>query len=401
MPNTLASENLIVPASKFTSLDIRGLWDLKNDLEKISNLPKVVLMENGEPIIEILNFSNQKSYHELEELWTLESSFVKDKYGKGTRLTQEVLYYRAKLGVDIIRTVWAENGYSNKDETLKSTKVIKFLSPIANEKATRKASLAKEQVLPTLEFGVKDNVLGWMLRIEGTLEILAFVKWNDWEAIRDLAAKILNKKYFLTMFALGNPEKSRRLFEQKERYANELILYKFLPRFAIQGEHKEFVNQYIKKLEDLRYRIGGGSSNYLMFSNLAPQILTNPDKPWSREDDQKILIGDHLSIQISFPKDSWYPLPEEEKRLVWEENEQKLWDIFLEKNYALGNRVLQLPVDNFETVISRNGKNNVTTTRSAIICKDETIYNEYLEQPGVWPSLVARAKKVFEEEKVQ
>ena len=290
MPNTLVSETLMTPSSKFTSLDIRGLWDLKNDLEKISNLPKVVLMENGEPIIEILNFSNQKSYHELEELWTLESNFVKDKYGKGTRLTQEVLYYRAKLGVDIIRTVWAENGYSNKGETLKSTKVIKFLSPIANEKATRKASLAKEQVLPTLEFGVKDNVLGWMLRIEGTLEILAFVKWNDWEAIRDLATKILNKKYFLTMFALGNPEQSRKLFEEKERYSNELILYKFLTRYTMQEKHQELVNQYVKKLEDLRYRIGGGSSNYFMFSNLAPQILTNPDKPWSREDDQKFLL---------------------------------------------------------------------------------------------------------------
>ena len=201
------------------------------------------------------------------------------------------------------------------------------------------------------------------------------------------------------MFALGNPEQSRKLFEEKERYSNELILYKFLTRYTMQEKHQELVNQYVEKLEDLRYRIGGGSSNYFMFSNLAPQILTNPDKPW--ELGQKILIGDHLSIQISFPKDSWYPLPEEEKRLVWEENEQKLWDIFLEKNYALGNRVIQLPVENIETVISRNGKNNVTTTRSAIICKDETIYNEYLEQPGVWPNLVARAKKVLEEEKVQ
>ena len=153
MPNTPADSTL-----KFTSLGTR-FWDINKGTPRASFVPSVILKPNGEPLIKMLNFSDEEVYYPLEELWALKSGEVMDRFGRPTRLGQEAFYRCATIGAEIIRQVWKENGYSNKGETARSTKVKSELSPIANTKSNRKAPLEKGSVLPKLRFGIHNNIL--------------------------------------------------------------------------------------------------------------------------------------------------------------------------------------------------------------------------------------------------
>ena len=83
--------------------------------------------------------------------------------------------------------------------------------------------------------------------------------------------------------------------------------------------------------------------------------------------------------------------------LAFKEGEKGLWDIFLKQSAALEGKIIEVPTSD-SLVSTKNNSHKQLVIRSTIVTKDETIYNEYLENPGVWPRLMIRANQALAEE---
>ena len=382
MPDDLQPVN-----AKFTSLGTQ-FWSIEKGSPKANTPACIVLKPNGEPLIKTLNFNDEVEYHSLEELWALESGIIMDRFGRPNRLGSEALYYCAAVGSEIIRKVWSENGYSNKGETARSTKVKNQLSPVSNSKVNRKASLEKDKVLPTLEFGIHSNTLGWALKVEGARESLTHVKWNDLEAIKDLALRVLDKKYCLSMYALVNPDVSRKLMANKERYRNEVILYKFLPQYSISGYSQAIMQSYSKDIQNITYKILG--DKYLTKPMWNIYELMNPDK----YNDTRVKVYNEITLRISSNHVNPWPVENVANYEAWVEAEQALWESFVSRVEGMGEKVISLPVaPEISSSLSKVVVGQSLMLRKIVVAKDEEIYREYVDEPGVWTLLMRRANE--------
>lgn len=383
------------PALKFTSLGVR-FWGGERNNPKDVNPPKVVFI-NGEALIKVLNFNGEEIIYSLEDLWALGSSVVMDRFRKPMRIAQEVFYYRGILGNEVIRKIWRDKGFTNRGETVKSIKILPTLSPVPQAtKANRKASLAKDQVLPILRFGMFNDRLSWALMVEGANDIFAQVNWNDIEGITNLANKVLEREYCLTMFAMTNPKESAKLLVRKTKYNNNVILWKFLQRYEVKEEnaHRELFTEFYKEYENTLIRTL--NRRQALTGGMDFKKFTNPDSY-----DKSFLLYGLLELGTRENKnygsllgDTKANPKEEQKQMAlqrdWEAKELLVWNKYKTKVEALGISLIELPLD----------PEKPRMIHKAVIAIDKDIYLEFEEEDGLWPKLMARANKVLAEEAI-